>query len=183
MFAKKYAELAARARTPLGFAAAGLFLWSAEPAPAPLLAGGLLAAGGLGIRAWAAGHLRKNRRLAVSGPYAYVRNPLYLGTLTVGAGFAAAGGRPALGAALVVFFTALYLPAIEEEEAHLHKILEGYPDYARRVPRIVPALRAVYRCRTPFRAALYRENREYEAALAFAAAMTLLAWKAFGPFF
>lgn len=179
IFPKKYAELAARTRAPFGFAAAGVFLWLAEPTPASLAAGGPLALCGLGIRAWAAGHLRKNRRLTVSGPYAYVRNPLYLGTLTAGMGFAAAGARPALGVFLTVFFLALYLPVIEEEEAHLRKILEGYAEYAKRVPRIAPALRARYRSETPFSAALYRENREYEAALGFAAGMLALAWKAF----
>ncbi len=180
LFPKKYAELAARTRAPFGFAAAALFLWLAEPAAASLAAGGSVAACGLGVRAWAAGHLRKNRRLAVSGPYAYVRNPLYLGTLTVGVGFALAGARPALGVLLTVFFLALYLPVIEEEEAHLHKILEGYGEYAARVPRILPALRPRYRSQAPFSAALYRENREYEAALGFAAGMLALAWKAFG---
>ena len=182
MFPKKYAELAARARAPFGIAAAGLFLWLAEPTGASLAVGGPVALCGLGIRAWAAGHLRKNRRLAVSGPYAYVRNPLYLGTLAAGMGFAAAGARPALGAALIAFFLALHLPVIEEEEAHLYKILEGYGEYARRVPRVVPALRARYRSETPFSAALYRQNREYEAALGFAAGMLALAWKAFGRF-
>lgn len=180
IFPKKYAEAAARTRTFCGFAAAGAFLWLSEPTLVSLAVGGPLALCGLGIRAWSAGHLRKNRRLTVSGPYAYVRNPLYLGTLTAGMGFAAAGARPALGVFLTVFFLASYLPVIEEEEAHLRKILKGYAEYAERVPRIVPALRACYRPQTPFSAALYRENREYEAALGFAAGMVALAWKAFG---
>ena len=116
-FPKQYAEFAARARVPLGFVIVALFLWLARPTMLSLIVGGLVALDGLLIRAWAAGHLRKNQELAVSGPYAYVRNPLYVGTLTVGIGFAVAGAHPAIGLALVVFFLALYLPVIEEEEA------------------------------------------------------------------
>lgn len=179
-FPKKYAEFAARIRVPFGFAAAGLFLWLAKPTAASLIVGGFVALCGLAVRAWAAGHLRKNRQLAVSGPYAYVRNPLYVGTLTAGIGFSLAAAHAVVGVAAVIFFLALYLPVIEEEEAHLRKILKGYGEYEKRVPRIVPALRARYRSEAPFSAALYRGNREYEAALGFAAGMSVLLWKAFG---
>ena len=179
-FPKKYAEFAARARVPLGFVIVALFLWLARPTMLSLIVGGLVALCGLLIRAWAAGHLRKNQELAVSGPYAYVRNPLYVGTLTVGIGFALAGAHPAIGLALVVFFLALYLPVIEEEEAHLRKILKGYDDYEKNVPRVIPALTTTYHSNVEFSAALYRKNREYEAALGYLAGMLLLSWKALG---
>src|SRR5947209_15369662 len=76
-----------RWRVPLGFACAGLFLLLAKPMPLTLAAGGAVALAGLALRAWASGHIRKNARLAVSGPYAYTRNPLYLGSLVLGLGF------------------------------------------------------------------------------------------------
>ncbi len=179
-FPKKYAEFAARARVPLGFVIGALFLWLARPTIVSLVVGGVIALDGLLIRAWAAGHLRKNQELAVSGPYAYVRNPLYVGTLTVGGGFALAGAHPAIGIALVVFFLALYLPVIEEEEAHLRKILKGYEDYEKRVPRVVPSFTTHYRSDVGFSAELYRKNREYEAALGYLAGIIVLTWKAQG---
>src|SRR5437588_11900332 len=76
-----------RWRVPLGFACAGLFLLLAKPMPLTLAAGGAVALAGLALRAWASGHIRKNARLAVSGPYAYTRNPLYLGSFILGLGF------------------------------------------------------------------------------------------------
>ena len=65
---------------------------------------------GLALRAWAAGHLAKNQRFAVSGPYAYVRNPLYLGTLLVATGLVIAAQRWELAiifAAVFVSYTCL----------------------------------------------------------------------------
>jgi protein-S-isoprenylcysteine O-methyltransferase Ste14 len=177
-FPKYYAELAARTRVPAGFLVMGAFLWLARPTPVTLAAGVSIALLGLALRAWAAGHLAKNQRLATSGPYAHVRNPLYVGTLMVGAGFAVAGGRPLVGGALVLFFILWYLPVVEEEERHLAKILPGYDEYRRRVPKLWPAISARYSGGEPFRFALYRKNREYQALVAFVATLALLVVKA-----
>ena len=176
-FPKQYAELAARTRVPAGFLVMGAFLWLARPTLLTLLAGVSVALLGLGLRAWAAGHLAKNQRLATSGPYAHVRNPLYVGTLIVGTGFAIAGGRPLVGAALVLFFILWYLPVVEEEERHLAKILPGYDEYRRRVPKLWPAITPRYSAGEPFRFALYRKNREYQALIAFTATFALLVAK------
>jgi protein-S-isoprenylcysteine O-methyltransferase Ste14 len=176
-FPKQYAELAARTRVPAGFLVMAAFLWFAKPTPATLLAGISIATLGLGFRAWAAGHLAKNQRLATSGPYAHVRNPLYVGTLAVGVGFAIAGGGLLIGAALVLFFLLWYLPVVEEEERHLAKILPGYDDYRRRVPRLWPALMPRFSGGEPFRLALYRKNREYQALLAFLVTLAFLVAK------
>src|SRR5689334_19604890 len=43
---------------------------------------------GATVRFWASGFLRKDTRPAVGGPYAYVRNPLYLGTYLMALGVA-----------------------------------------------------------------------------------------------
>ena len=173
-FPKQYAELAARTRVPAGFLVMGAFLWLARPTALTLAVGVSVALLGLALRAWAAGHLAKNQRLATSGPYAHVRNPLYVGTLLVGLGFAIAGGRPLVGAALVTFFVLWYLPVVEEEERHLAKILPGYEDYRSRVPKLWPAISARYAAGEPFRFALYRKNREYQAFIAFALTLALL---------
>jgi protein-S-isoprenylcysteine O-methyltransferase Ste14 len=173
-FPKQYAELAARTRVPAGFLVMAAFLWFARPTVATLLAGSSIALLGLGIRAWAAGHLAKNQRLATSGPYAHVRNPLYVGTLIVGVGFAISGGRPLVGGALVLFFILWYLPVVEEEERHLAKILPGYDGYRERVPKLWPAIAPRYSGGEAFRPSLYRKNREYQALLAFLATLALL---------
>ena len=74
------------------------------------------------MRAWAAGHLEKNLALTESGPYAHVRNPLYLGTLTVAAGFVIAARRWELGVLFAAVFVLIYLPVVELEEQHLRKL-------------------------------------------------------------
>ncbi len=176
-FPKKYAEMAARTRVPAGFVVVAAFLWLATPTAASLAAGGAVGALGVAIRAWAAGHLAKNQQLATSGPYAHVRNPLYVGTLLTGVGFAMAGAQVAIGLALIVFFVLFYLPVVGEEERHLATILPGYDEYRRRVPRLWPALAPRYRDGRPFQLALYRRNREYQALLGYLATMALLLLK------
>ena len=176
-FPKQYAELAARTRVPAGFLVMAAYLWFARPTFVTLAAGCAVALLGLGLRAWAAGHLAKNQRLATSGPYAHTRNPLYVGTLLVGIGFAIAGGQPWIGAALVGFFVMWYLPVVEEEESHLAKILPGYEEYRLRVPRLWPALVPRYSGGNGFCFSLYRKNREYQALLAFLVALALLIGK------
>lgn len=176
-FPKRYAEWAARLRIPAGFAIAAVFFFLAQPTPLSLLAGGAVSILGLSLRAWAAGHLEKNQQLTTSGPFAHVRNPLYLGTLTGGAGLAIAGAQAGIGLLLVLFFVAFYLPVVEEEERHLRTLFPGYGEYASRVPKFVPSLVPRYRGGKPFRGALYRYNREYEAFAGFLVGMTLLVGK------
>jgi protein-S-isoprenylcysteine O-methyltransferase Ste14 len=119
---------------------------------------------GLAVRAWAAGHLAKNQRLAVSGPYAFTRNPLYLGTLITAMGLAIAGHSIGLAILFCGLFLAVYLPAIELEEQHLRAILPGYSDFAARVPLLVPRFTTELGPDT-FAFSLYRKNREYQALL------------------
>src|SRR5579872_4849342 len=88
----RYAAFAARWRVPLGFVFGAAYLILSRPTVKLLLAGGAVAAMGLAIRAWAAGHLVKNQNLATHGPYAYTRNPLYFGSALMAAGFVLAGG-------------------------------------------------------------------------------------------
>jgi len=176
-FPKPYADWAARLRVPCGFLIAAVFAWLAQPSWASLLAGSPFMLAGMALRAWAAGHLAKNERLAVGGPYAYTRNPLYLGTLLVAAGLTLAARRPLLGVLVGTFFLLAYLPAIEQEEQHLRKLFAEYAEYARRTPMLWPRLRGA----APpehFRWDLYRRNREHQALLGLAAGLALLAFKA-----
>ena len=86
----EWSRVARRIRVPLGFAFAILYFWLARPAWRSLALGSVLIVLGLLLRAWASGNVRKDEALATSGPYAYTRNPLYLGSLLIGIGFAVA---------------------------------------------------------------------------------------------
>jgi protein-S-isoprenylcysteine O-methyltransferase Ste14 len=177
IFPKPYADFVARLRVPAGFALVAAFAWFSRPDAGSLAAGAPVAAAGLALRAWAAGHLAKNERLATSGPYAYTRNPLYLGTLTVAAGLAVASRSPGLGLLFAAVFGLVYLPVIQLEEQHLRKLFPEYAEYATRVPALVPLARAI-KSPHPFRASLYLKNQEYKAAAGLAIGFLFLIWKA-----
>ncbi len=177
-FPKRYADAVAKLRVPSGFVLVAAFLWLSEPSWTALAIGLPVSIAGLAIRAWAAGHLEKNLALADSGPYAYVRNPLYLGTLTVAAGLVIASRRWELGVLFAVVFVLIYLPVVELEEQHLRRLFPAYADYARRAPKLIPRLSARSSIPKHFQWALYRRNREYEALAGFMAGVAVLCWKA-----
>jgi protein-S-isoprenylcysteine O-methyltransferase Ste14 len=172
-----YAAWAARWRVPLGFLLGAAYLLWSRPTVKLLIVGGALAAAGVALRAYAAGYLAKNQKLATSGPYAHTRNPLYLGSALIGAGFAVAGGNWFLAIAFVGLFAAIYWPVMRREEGYLRRQFgEVYADYAQHVPLFLPRLR-----RPPpgdeFQWKQYRKNREYNALLGYVALMIFLAFK------
>ena len=172
-------RIARRVRVPLGFAFAFLYVWLARPSRNSILIGTLVVLPGLWVRGLASGHVRKNRELTISGPYAYTRNPLYLGTLILAAGFAVAGRSWALAGIMVVIFLAIYIPVIWSEEAFLRANFREFSDYSARVPRLLPRLRAVGMGKSAFSWELYRQHREYNAILGAAAMMAILIAKLF----
>jgi protein-S-isoprenylcysteine O-methyltransferase Ste14 len=171
-----------RWRVPLGFLCGAIFVLFARPRPLTLAIGGVVALLGLVLRAWAAGHIRKNTELAVSGPYAYTRNPLYLGSFTLGIGFTVASGQPLLGLLFAALFLGIYLPVMRVEAATLARLFgEDYERYSRAVPLFFPRLfpyRDERRMEVKFDASLYLRYREYRAALGLVVAWSLLALKA-----
>jgi len=176
IFSKRYADRAAKLRVPGGFLLVATFVWFSAPTW-PSLAWGLpVAFAGLALRAWASGHLEKNRELATSGPYGYVRNPLYIGTLTVAAGFAIASRRWELAVLFAIVFVLVYLPVVELEEQHLRTLFPAYADYQRRVPKLLPQL-TFAGARRPFQWPVFRRNREYQGVLGFLAGVAVLALK------
>ncbi len=175
-FPKPYADAVAKLRVPGGFLLVAAFLWLSAPSWMSLAVGLPVSALGLLLRGWAAGHLQKNQSLAESGPYAYVRNPLYIGTLAVAAGFVIASRRWELGALFAAVFLLIYLPVVELEEQHLRSLFPEYGDYAKRVPRLWPRLPSGPDKRN-FQWALYRRNQEYQALAGFAAGVAVLIWK------
>ncbi len=173
-FMQKWQRVARRIRVPLGFASALLYLWELvrhRPSPGAVGLSLLLALPGLWLRGYAAGYVKKNRELTMTGPYGFVRNPLYLGSILIAAGFALALESWAFAAVLLVFFLLIYVPVIVSEEAFLGAAFPEFEWYCARVPRLIPRL-------TPLRSAdgshgqsgsfsweLYRRHREYNSAV------------------
>jgi protein-S-isoprenylcysteine O-methyltransferase Ste14 len=176
-FPKRYADAVARLRVPSGFVIVAAFAWFSRPTPHSLAWAFPVSMAGLGLRAWAAGTLEKNRQLATAGPYAYTRNPLYLGTLLVAAGLAIASRSMGLGGLFGAVFLFIYLPVIQLEEQHLSKLFPGYAEYAQRVPVLGVRWPGLPSRGPGFRWALYIRNEEYQAAAGFAAGAALLVWK------
>jgi len=166
----------------MSFVCAALFLLFARPRPVTLLAGVTISVFGLFLRAWAAGHIRKNSALATSGPYAFTRNPLYLGNFLLGLGFTIGSGWWPLGIVFAALFLGIYLPVMRVESHTLAKLFgESYQRYARGVPIFLPRL-TPYRSaegKTEFDSSLYMRYREYRAALGLLVAWGFLVLKAF----
>jgi len=160
---------------PLGFLFAVLYFWLARPSWGSMAVGAILVAPGLLIRGLASGHVRKNESLATSGPYAYTRNPLYLGSLLIGLGFCVAARSWWVAVLLVVMFLAIYVPVIGDEEAFLRRTFPEFEEYAGRVPQMLPRLTrasvASSDTSAEFSFDLYMKHREYNALLG-AAGMT-----------
>ena len=179
--ANRYQDWAAERRVPLGFALGIAYVIFAQPTRTLLDAGAAVALLGVVTRGWAAGYLDKDQRLATAGPYAYTRNPLYLGSFLIGSGFALAGRSLILGAAFLGLFLLVYRPVMRREAEHLRRQFgEVYNGYARAVPLLFPGrLRRapLSRDEDGFRWTRYKKNREYEAALGYIAGVVFLALK------
>jgi len=159
-----WSAVARRIRVPLGFAFAILYVVLAKPTWRSIILGSLIAFPGLILRTLASGHLEKNERLATHGPYAYTRNPLYLGSLILAAGFAVAARSWWIAMLMTLMFMAIYLPVIRGEEKYLREHFPEFDAYARRVPRLLPRWSASGSTGT-FSRQLYWKHREYNAAL------------------
>ena len=176
-----YSEVTKALRMPLGFLLGGLYLIYARPAPLPLVVGAAIALVGVLVRAWASGHIRKNDRLAVSGPYAYTRNPLYFGSFLIAAGFAIAAHWSVL-LLVIAFFGLVYAPKIEAERLNiLGRFPDDYPGYAANVPPFFPRRTAWTEAPGAgerFSFDLYMKHGEWKAALVYVAAVAWLACRA-----
>ncbi|HLJ49399.1 MAG TPA: isoprenylcysteine carboxylmethyltransferase family protein [Bryobacteraceae bacterium] len=175
-FPKRYADLVARLRVPSGFILVAAFAWLSHPSSRSLAAGVPLSLLGLLVRGWAAGHLAKNKSLARSGPYAHVRNPLYVGTLLVAAGLVVASRNWILAGIFAAVFLLVYLPVIELEEQHLRNLFPEYAEYARSVPALWPSLHGAG-AGGGFQWSLYRRNEEYQALMGFVVGVVFLVVK------
>ena len=170
----------ARWRVRLGYPFVIIVLFFARPTPRSILAGALTGAIGLWLRAFAAGYLHKQEVLTVTGPYAYTRNPLYLGSaiLTIGAGIAARSWISAV--ILFVHFALFYTVVMRREEKELHlRHGAAFEEYARAVPLFIPRLTFVKVASVgSFTLEQYKKNHEWQAAVGylFLLAVLLLTW-------
>jgi len=176
----RWQRVARRIRVPLGFLTAALYLfelWRRAPLPAAVAWSLALVLPGLWLRGYAAGYVKKNRELTQTGPYAHTRNPLYLGSMLMAAGFALALRSWPVALALTVGFLVIYVPVIASEERFLRATFPDFDAYCKRVPRLIPRLTAARpptgagcepgageeRASGSFASALYLRHREYNA--------------------
>lgn len=177
----RWQRIASRIRVPLGFLTAAVYLFDLWRRPVSLVAVAwslTLVVPGLWLRAYAAGYVKKNRELTMTGPYAHTRNPLYLGSMLMAAGFALALRSWPVALLLAIGFSIIYIPVIAAEERFLRSVFPGFADYCRSVPRLVPRLapakpESPHPAATPatsdqpagFSLALYLRHREYNAGI------------------
>ena len=167
-----------RIRVPLGFVFAVVFIVFSRPTPLTLIVGGVVAALGVAIRAWASGHIQKAKVLATGGPYGYTRNPLYLGSFILGVGFTIAAGVWWLALVFIALYLGIYLPVMRVEEDDISRIFGSeFEEYRREVPLFRPRLTVWKATGTKFDPALYLRYREYRAGLGALVALALLAAK------
>jgi protein-S-isoprenylcysteine O-methyltransferase Ste14 len=164
--ASKGLKFVQRFRVFAGFIFSVVFLIFAQPTWLTLAIGFGIALVGLGLRAWACGHIQKVRELDTSGPYAYTRNPLYLGTSIIALGFGIASGVSWLALLAFVFYVSIYFPVMNVEAEELESWLgETYKEYAASVPLFFPRLTPWKKTERRFDFQLYLKHREYNAAL------------------
>jgi len=169
----RWQRVARRIRVPLGFLAAALYLfelWRRAPQPAAVAWSLALVLPGLWLRGYAAGYVKKNRELTVTGPYAHTRNPVYLGSMLMAAGFALALLSWPVALLLAGGFAAIYVPVIASEERFLRATFPEFEAYCRRVPRLFPRLTPADQSGAEseagsFSLSLYLKHREYNAAI------------------
>jgi protein-S-isoprenylcysteine O-methyltransferase Ste14 len=176
-----------RWRVRAGYPLAILFLYLASPTPLAIGIGAAIAAAGLVVRAAAAGHLRKLETLTTSGPYAWMRNPLYFGSALLAAGFAVAGHSVWAGLVLIAYFGTFYPVVMKKEEGELRERYgAAFSEYAERVTLFFPRPprsgdRISVSESNGFSWEQYKRNREYQAAFGALLALGVLWLRMYFP--
>ena len=176
----------ARWRVFMGFVAGAAFLVFSHVAGTPRAVGGLgVAFLGLLLRGWAAGYLEKGKRLAQDGPYAWVRHPLYAGSFLMALGFCIAGtgvvpaASAILWAVFLLLFGWIYPQRIKGEEQFLEQHFgDAWRSFTARNKRFLPSLTPFRRADADhFQWARYMKNKEYNAAVGWAAGVAVVCVK------
>ena len=167
-----------RWRVRLGYILGAVLLFLAEPIPCSILLGAAVGAVGLIIRAYAAGYLHKQDVLTTTGPYAWTRNPLYLGSSILAIGAAVAMHSWIAAVLILVYFVVVYSFVMRREEMELRgKHGQAFDAYAASVPLFFPGFTRIStsgQASGSFSWAQYRRNHEYEAPLGFLFLLILL---------
>src|SRR5579862_2538728 len=169
-------EAWARWRVPLGYPVGLLCIVLARPTLSSVAVGAVIALLGLLVRAAAAGHLRRAKALADTGPYARTRNPLYFGSALLAAGFVVASHSLFAALLLAAYFAVFYPTVMRREEAELRlNYGAAFEEYARRVPLFLPRLGSAGGAgKVQFSFKQYIHNREYKAAIGVVLILTFL---------
>ena len=171
----RWQRIARRIRVPLGFLTALLYLyqlWLRQPHLSAIAWSLLLVLPGVWLRAYASGYVKKNKELTQTGPYAYTRNPLYLGSILIAAGFAVALLSWPVALMLTAMFLIIYVPVIASEERFLRSNFADFAAYCQRVPRLLPRISPALPLNAQtevssgkFSLDLYLRHREYNASI------------------
>ena len=168
-------EIAKKHRTKLSGLVAVVFLALARPTAGTLVAGLAFILCGEAVRIWSSGHIHKNEVLTVTGPYSLTRNPLYVGSFLLGAGFVIGMGLWYIALAYLIFFSGLYWLTIRWEEDKLRKLFPlEWDAYERTVPRFFPLFRIPRYRSGEFRWGQVTRHRELHNAAVVVAVYALL---------
>ncbi|MFN8006584.1 MAG: isoprenylcysteine carboxylmethyltransferase family protein [Terriglobia bacterium] len=155
-----------------------LYFYICQPIFVSFLWGSWIALLGILLRAWASGHLYKNQRVATSGPYAFTRNPLYLGSFIIGLGFCLIARSYAATGIFVFLFAVLYIPSMQRETEYLRETFGAvYSHYEAGVPVFFPRWTPFPCLPNSFNFHQYFANKEYKAGLGYLGALALLLLK------
>lgn len=156
-----------RWRIRVGFFGLILVLLLSKPNLVSLLLGLGVCLIGLIIRTWASGHLIKEKKLIVSGPYQYMRNPLYFSNLIIGISVVIGSFSWIVLIIFVVYFLLFYPPAVKREMEKMKNLFpKEYEEYEKKVPLFFPSLRPHRSSeKRQFSWELFKKNREYRALL------------------
>jgi len=156
-------KVAQKTRVPAGTVLGVVFILLMHPSVRSLWIGGMIALAGALLRLWAAGHIEKGKVLTQGGPYAFTRNPLYLGSFFMALGIIIAGQGYWLLPAFGLFFAVFYYPVMRAEEQELfHGYGERFVEYSKRVPLFIPGLKKAGHDSSTFLWSRVIRNREHQ---------------------
>jgi protein-S-isoprenylcysteine O-methyltransferase Ste14 len=160
-----------RWRVRLGYPLAIAVLYFSNPTPRSILLGAVAGIVGLWLRTYAAGYLHKQEVLTVTGPYAYTRNPLYLGSAVLALAVGIATRSWISASILIIYFAVFYTVVMRKEESELRpRHGAAFDQYAHAVPLFIPRLtsaKLAAESAGAFSFAQYRKNHEWQAAVGF----------------
>lgn len=144
-----------------------LLIWAfSRPQWSGFLGGLVFVVLGQALRIWASGHIHKAQEVATGGPYAFNRNPLYVGSLLIAVGFALMSGVWWAWPVTFLQFAFFYYLAILSEERFLSSRLgRPYAEYCARVPRVLVRLSPYEKAEGRFEWSQVLRNEEYRSVL------------------